>query len=104
MKFSAFPFAAGWLLIGFAWQIWPILAGRVLCGFAIGVVAPASPTYICEIAESRIRGALASIGQLSVTGGILLAYGVGAGKSSKTRTSVEKYYIKGAQNSVFLLL
>lgn len=51
-----------------------VLAGRLLMGGAIGVSGSVVPVYIAECAESRNRGALATVPQLCISTGILCAY------------------------------
>jgi SP family galactose:H+ symporter-like MFS transporter len=50
---------------------------RVFVGFAIGIASAAAPVYISEVAPPDIRGRLVTFFQLSVTVGIVVAYGVG---------------------------
>lgn len=67
------PFAFGFLLLAaskFFGGIFFIYFGRLITGFAGRAFALAAPLYIVEIAEPRLRGALASLMQLMVTLGI----------------------------------
>jgi sugar porter (SP) family MFS transporter len=51
-----------------------LFMGRVIIGFAIGIVSVAVPLYIAEMSDPKHRGALVSLNQFGVTIGILLAY------------------------------
>ena len=51
---------------------------RFLTGIAVGTVSLAVPLYIAEIAPTQIRGALVSMNQLALVGGILLSYLINA--------------------------
>ena len=47
-------------------------AGRILTGFGGGAFALAAPIYVSEVAETRIRGALACLFQFQVCVGMLM--------------------------------
>jgi sugar porter (SP) family MFS transporter len=51
-----------------------LFMGRIIIGFAIGIVSVATPLYIAEMSDPKHRGALVSLNQFGVTIGILLAY------------------------------
>ncbi|NGX56218.1 MAG: Arabinose-proton symporter [Candidatus Anoxychlamydiales bacterium] len=51
-----------------------LLLGRMILGFAVGIVSLATPLYISEMSDPQHRGALVSLNQFAVTIGILLAY------------------------------
>lgn len=72
--YLALPLMASWLLIAFSGSVAQLFAGRFLGGFAIGAVSVAAPTYIAELSESSIRGALGTLFQLQITVGILFGY------------------------------
>ena len=58
------PFTIGFLLLAASKYIAGIVFiffGRIITGFAGGAFALAAPLYIVEIAELRLRGALASL-------------------------------------------
>lgn len=57
-----------------AWNWYALLFFRTLSGLAIGSSSVISPTYIAEIAPSRLRGRLVGLFQFNVVLGILLAY------------------------------
>ena len=47
--------------------------GRLFAGFGIGSLSMASPVYIAELAPEHVRGTLATLWQLAITAGILIA-------------------------------
>lgn len=53
-----------------------LVAARALMGLAIGQASSVVPVYIAECADAKQRGALATIPQLCISSGILLAYTV----------------------------
>lgn len=50
------PFTVGWLLIGFAQNVYYIFAGRALTGICCGLICGTVPTYVCEISTPKTRG------------------------------------------------
>lgn len=52
-------------------SLWTLFIGRFLVGFSGGAYALVAPYYVSEIAETSMRGALASLMQLMVTFGVL---------------------------------
>jgi SP family arabinose:H+ symporter-like MFS transporter len=58
----------------FAWNWYSLLVFRFICGLGIGSSSVISPTYIAEIAPSKLRGRLVGLFQFNVVFGILLAY------------------------------
>jgi sugar porter (SP) family MFS transporter len=54
-----------------------LVIARVFVGGAIGIASAAAPVYISEVAPPGVRGRLVTFFQLSVTIGIVVAYGVG---------------------------
>ncbi|KAF4524399.1 hypothetical protein B566_EDAN009315 [Ephemera danica] len=78
MLFISVPFVIGWIFI-----IWPaavemLIVGRFITGFCGGLFCVASPLYIAEIAETKLRGILSSFYQLLICVGVELAYVIGA--------------------------
>ena len=51
--------------------VWLFYLGRILTGLGGGAFSLAAPSYVSEIAEPRIRGALGALMQFQVTIGIL---------------------------------
>ena len=54
-----------------------LVIARVVVGAAIGLASAAAPVYISEVSPPDVRGRLVTFFQLSVTVGIVVAYGVG---------------------------
>ncbi|GIL51727.1 hypothetical protein Vafri_7664 [Volvox africanus] len=70
---AAAPMVAGPLISAAATDISTMAAGRFLTGAAIGLSSALVPTYISEVAPTRIRGTLSTLNQLSICLGILAA-------------------------------
>jgi sugar porter (SP) family MFS transporter len=51
-----------------------LIAGRIVCGIAIGVASFISPMYIAELAPAKVRGALVAVNMLAIATGIVAAY------------------------------
>lgn len=69
--------ATGFALVAVGRAYHALLAGRVLCGLAIGAVSVATPLYLSEISPPHLRSALGSTMQLSIVLGLLLVFVVG---------------------------
>jgi sugar porter (SP) family MFS transporter len=54
-----------------------LVIGRFLVGLGIGIASMLTPLYLAEISPARDRGAIVSLNQLCITGGILVSYLVG---------------------------
>lgn len=52
--------------------------GRLIVGFGVGSAAMVVPLYIAEIAPTKVRGRLIGLNNMSITGGQVISYGVGA--------------------------
>jgi len=50
-----------------------MFAGRIFSGYGIGGLSMCSPVYIAELAPEHVRGMLATLWQLAITAGILIA-------------------------------
>ena len=74
---AALLFIAGALVSAVAQEVTVLLVGRFLVGVAIGVASMLTPLYLAEISPASIRGAIVSLNQLCITGGILVSYLVG---------------------------
>jgi sugar porter (SP) family MFS transporter len=70
-------FIAGAVISAAAQEVTLLLLGRLLVGVAIGVASMLTPLYLAEISPARDRGAIVSLNQLCITGGILVSYLVG---------------------------
>jgi len=70
-------FTAGALVQAAAMYVWVMVLGRAIVGIAIGLASCATPLYITELAPAELRGRLVTIQSLFITGGQVVAYGVG---------------------------
>uniref|UniRef100_A0A8D0LC01 Solute carrier family 2 member 6 n=1 Tax=Sphenodon punctatus TaxID=8508 RepID=A0A8D0LC01_SPHPU len=77
IMFSAVPSVVGYALMAGAQQIWMLLLGRLLTGFAGGVTSASIPVYISEISHPGVRGALGACPQIMAVLGALLLYALG---------------------------
>src|SRR3989440_11650220 len=75
---AAVVFTGGALLAALAPTVEVLIAARVIIGLAVGSAALAVPLYLSEIAPTEIRGAITSLNQLMIVGGILVAFIVNA--------------------------
>jgi MFS transporter, SP family, galactose:H+ symporter len=70
-------FIAGAIISAVASDVSVLLVGRFLVGVGIGVASMLTPLYLAEISPANDRGAIVSLNQLCITGGILVSYLVG---------------------------
>jgi sugar porter (SP) family MFS transporter len=75
---AAVVFTVGSLLAAFAPTVGILVAARVIIGLAVGSAALVVPLYLSEIAPTEVRGAIASLNQLMIVSGILVAFIVNA--------------------------
>src|SRR5579862_3100884 len=75
---AAVVFTVGSLLAALAPTIGVLVAARVIIGLAVGSAALVVPLYLSEIAPTEVRGAIASLNQLMIVSGILVAFIVNA--------------------------
>jgi sugar porter (SP) family MFS transporter len=75
---AAIIFTVGALLAALAPSVGVLIAARFILGLAVGSAALVVPLYLSEIAPAKIRGAIASLNQLMIVGGILAAFIVNA--------------------------
>ncbi|MEA2179427.1 MAG: hypothetical protein QOG77_2724, partial [Solirubrobacteraceae bacterium] len=71
-------FTAGAILAAAAPTVGVLLVARFVLGIAVGCAALVVPLYLSEIAPTEIRGAISSLNQLMIVGGILAAFLVNA--------------------------
>jgi SP family sugar:H+ symporter-like MFS transporter len=71
-------FTLGSLLAAVSPTVGVLLAARFILGLAVGCAALVVPLYLSEIAPTEIRGAISSLNQLMIVGGILVAFLVNA--------------------------
>ena len=79
---AAVTFAVGALGAALAPGVGALLAARFVLGLAVGCAALVVPLYLSEIAPTEIRGAVASLNQLAIVSGILVAFIVNAALAS----------------------
>jgi SP family galactose:H+ symporter-like MFS transporter len=67
-------FTAGAVVEAVAPGSYPLVVGRLVVGFGVGVASVAAPLYAAEMAPARLRGRFVSLYQLAITIGIFIAY------------------------------
>ncbi|MFC0522901.1 sugar porter family MFS transporter [Pontibacillus salicampi] len=70
----ALIYLIGSLILAFAPNAAILITGRIILGLAVGGSTAIVPVYLSEMAPTNSRGALASLNQLMITIGIVLAY------------------------------
>ncbi|KAK3709681.1 hypothetical protein LTR37_010708 [Vermiconidia calcicola] len=71
-------FTIGAVLQGASYSIAQMCVGRLIVGFGVGSAAMVVPLYIAEIAPTKVRGKLIGLNNMSITGGQVISYGIGA--------------------------
>ncbi|USW53671.1 Putative major facilitator, sugar transporter, major facilitator superfamily [Septoria linicola] len=71
-------FTAGAIIQGAAYSIAQMSVVRLVVGFGVGSAAMVVPLYIAEIAPTKVRGRFIGLNNMSITGGQVISYGVGA--------------------------
>ncbi|MBR4399556.1 MAG: sugar porter family MFS transporter [Aeriscardovia sp.] len=71
---AALLFIAGGFFCMFSQNFAEMSIARIVLGFAIGAASSLTPTYLVELADKDHRGSVASMFQLMITIGILVAY------------------------------
>ncbi|PZC79534.1 hypothetical protein B5X24_HaOG216199 [Helicoverpa armigera] len=71
------PLIVGWIIIGTASHHALLLLGRIVCGFAVGIMAAPSQVYLGEISEPRLRGLLIGTPFVAYSLGVLYVYALG---------------------------
>ena len=71
-------FVAGAIIQAAAYTIAQMSVGRLIVGFGVGSAAMVVPLYIAEIAPTKVRGRLIGLNNMSITGGQVISYGIGA--------------------------
>lgn len=74
---TAIIFAIGGLVAAFAPSVAMLVIGRFVMGLGVGASSSVVSVYLVEVAPTRHRGKIGSLGQLMVVVGILVAYIVG---------------------------
>jgi SP family sugar:H+ symporter-like MFS transporter len=73
MLIGALLFLVSAIGSGFAFGVWDLVLWRVVGGVGVGIASVITPAYIAEISPTAVRGRLASLQQLAITFGILVA-------------------------------
>ncbi|KAJ8731470.1 hypothetical protein PYW07_004634 [Mythimna separata] len=71
------PLIVGWIIIGTASHHALLLLGRIVCGFAVGIMAAPSQVYLGEISEPRLRGLMIGTPFVAYSLGVLYVYALG---------------------------
>lgn len=71
------PLTITWIVLGFAQSFPLICVGFTLIGFCMGLKETPAITYVSEISEPSIRGAMITMGLLSHQAGFLVVFGFG---------------------------
>jgi sugar porter (SP) family MFS transporter len=74
LMFAAIAFIIGTLLATFAFNLFCIIAGRLIIGLAIGVSSYTVPLFISEMAPAKHRGALVLLNAITITSGQAAAF------------------------------
>lgn len=66
-------FAVGAVILGASYSRGILLVGRLIVGVGIGMASMMVPVYIAEVSPSNLRGALVTLGSVSITVGQMIA-------------------------------
>ncbi|KAF3003858.1 myo-inositol transporter [Neopestalotiopsis sp. 37M] len=72
-------FTLGAILQAASFSLAQMVVGRLVVGFGVGSAAMIVPLYIAEVSPAKYRGRMIGLDNMSITGGQLISYGVGAG-------------------------
>ncbi|RBQ70237.1 hypothetical protein FVER53590_02081 [Fusarium verticillioides] len=75
-------FTVGAIIQAASFSVAQMTVGRLIVGFGVGSAAMIIPLYIAECAPSKYRGRMIGLDNMSITGGQLVSYGIGAAFSS----------------------
>nr|DAD37861.1 TPA_asm: hypothetical protein HUJ06_008502 [Nelumbo nucifera] len=84
MRVSSVFCIAGWLAVYFSKGAVSLDIGRVCTGYGMGVFSYVVPVFIAEIAPKNLRGALATMNQLMIVGGVSVTFIIGTLVSWRT--------------------
>ncbi|KAI0534274.1 general substrate transporter [Xylaria digitata] len=71
-------FTIGAIIQAASFTLAQMTVGRLVIGFGVGSAAAIVPLYIAEISPSKYRGRMIGLDNMSITGGQLVSYGIGA--------------------------
>ncbi|KAF2498069.1 general substrate transporter [Lophium mytilinum] len=72
-------FILGAILQAASFGLAQMTVGRLVVGFGVGSAAMIVPMYIAEVSPAKYRGRMIGLDNMSITGGQLVSYGIGAG-------------------------
>jgi SP family myo-inositol transporter-like MFS transporter 13 len=75
---GCFLFIIGAILQAASYTLAQMTVGRLIVGFGVGSAAMIVPLYIAEVAPAKYRGRMIGLDNMSITGGQLISYGIGA--------------------------
>ncbi|XP_015430870.1 PREDICTED: facilitated trehalose transporter Tret1-like, partial [Dufourea novaeangliae] len=78
LQLTAIPLCAGWIVMGMSRNIPSLLIGRIVAGFAVGLMAVPAQVLLAETSDPELRGILTGGSLVSYCLGILLVYSLGA--------------------------
>ncbi|KAL9109912.1 MAG: hypothetical protein Q9227_005435 [Pyrenula ochraceoflavens] len=71
-------FTIGAILQAASFSLAQMTVGRLVVGFGVGSAAMIVPMYIAEVSPAKYRGRMIGLDNMSITGGQLISYGIGA--------------------------
>ncbi|KAK7705054.1 hypothetical protein SLS57_010251 [Botryosphaeria dothidea] len=71
-------FTIGAIIQAASYTLAQMAVGRLIVGFGVGSAAMVVPMYIAEIAPTKVRGRMIGLNNMSITGGQVISYGIGA--------------------------
>ncbi|KAB8202749.1 major facilitator superfamily domain-containing protein [Aspergillus parasiticus] len=75
-------FTIGAILQASAYSVPQMAVGRLIVGLGVGSAAMIVPAYIAEIAPMKYRGRMVGLNNVSITGGQVISYAIGAAFAS----------------------
>ena len=75
---GCFLFIIGAILQAASYSLAQMTVGRLVVGLGVGSAAMIVPLYIAEVAPAKYRGRMIGLDNMSITGGQLISYGIGA--------------------------
>nr|XP_049693679.1 facilitated trehalose transporter Tret1-2 homolog [Helicoverpa armigera] len=72
------PHVIAWILMYFAWNVPILFIGNALLGIGTGIMEAPINSYVSEISEPSVRGALCTVTQLFLSIGIFAMYFLGS--------------------------
>ncbi|KAI0967921.1 general substrate transporter [Xylaria arbuscula] len=95
-------FVVGAILQASAFSLAQMTVGRLIVGLGVGSAAAIVPLYIAEVSPSKYRGRMIGLDNMSITGGQLISYGVGAAFAYPEEAAkvIRKIYPHGTDQQV----